>query len=198
MENQNIIQRITQNLNADLNGVLMETVETHEIPMWPHELRDEDMCITIFAKNANPKFTKKNKCKTAVPRLDITHVLGSEFSLEALEDQRIKPTTLFFLYPELKPECLEPVTAKIKYWSRTLFTAAQKWYRKSNDIELVMLPFEICLDYDDNTYLSRLPNFCDLRFIDKQNKLFDNNAFIASQAAAIEEQFAGLASIQEG
>ena len=194
MDTQDIIQRVTQNFNSELQETLLDELETYDISTYPSEQpKCEDMCITVFAKPVTPKVRKKYKSKTSTTELDITFVVDTEFDLEKLAARKINPSKLIFLTISLEADSFESSVGKIKFWSRILFKAAERLYRDKS-LQLVLFPFEIYFDTSNNIYISRLPEFKDLRFLDSKKTLVNNADYLNDQVTSYQKAIEFLES----
>ena len=184
MDVSSVIEQVRKNLDENLRCCLSETINEEEIPILPIEKRNEDMCITIFAK-IDQKFSKKHK--NAPPKIIVEFSSETDFDHQKLRTNHKPIVSIQFIYTLVKDSCLQSTQRDISCWAQYLFRDARKLYKMDYELELLMLPFEVSFDEDDNLYISRLPSFNDLWFLNPYNskERLSNDEFINNQASAI-------------
>lgn len=187
METSAVVERVTRNFNNELRTSLLETISEEEIPFCTPAERNEDRAITIFV-SVDSKFNKKKK--NVPPKLNIQFSVILDFDIQKIRKEKQAIMDLQFIWNIVKDTLYSDTRRNISYWSREMFRTVRKLYKNDYDLNLFLFPFEVCFDESDKLYVSRLPNFEDLMFLDPndpKNNLLDNKEFIQKQAMSIIE-----------
>ncbi len=194
-ELDSIIEITRKKLDTELQEMFSEIINEENIPILPPERRNEDYIITIYVTpEPLTKTTKKNRsAKNVLQKLAVRFCTMPEFDIQKLHDSGKLAGSIELIWNILKTEYVLPTKKKLYSWSRAFFTPVSKMYKEQFGLTLTMLPFEVSLDKENNLYISKLPTFCDLWFLDENHKnnknnyknRFDNNAFLERQARSI-------------
>lgn len=159
------VNDLTQKIKSEFDNKLQETlrnvIQTYEIPRILDVGIRESYCLSIYV--VKEEYNKgKRKSKKDDATVKISYSFNKSFCIEdVIKSDDIRDINLIFEI--LKPEIVASITNKIKFWSRGLFKAVNS-YIKDYNFSLCVFPFQIYFDENDKIYISRLPNFSDLRF----------------------------------